>query len=86
MAKTNWDAEHTFEVEGVGQFPFDMLRHSRAWPTSSVCATLLGREHRRRIRLTAAQVRHVSLARWDSFRWPVVAGFDEHGYPCEITS
>lgn len=68
---------HRFTVEGSGQFPFDMLRHDRCWPSSSTeviglaphdRSTLYG--DRRRVELHS----HIEPKpdRWASFGWPVV--------------
>lgn len=84
-AVARWDQQHTFTVEGRGQFPFDMLRHSLAWPTSSDDANAMGAEGWRRVTLTGAYLRHIRPERWASFGWPVVDGFDEHGFPAELS-
>lgn len=78
-----WEYHH-FVVEGRGEFPFDMLRHSEAWPADAESAFNLGNySTQRRIMLIARNGRWVSPERWASFGWRVVAGF-ENGYATEI--
>ena len=79
-----YDEPHTFVVEGRGEFPFDMLRHSSACPVTTEDALKLGGTEKRRIAVRAAQLRYVSRERWASFDWPVVDGFDEHGLPTSV--
>lgn len=74
-----YDEAHTFIVEGRGEFPFDMLRHSSAWPADTTSALALGRRDRRRVALTARTLRYVVPERWESFGWRVVEGFDVYG-------
>jgi hypothetical protein len=73
----------TFEVEGVGPFPFDMLRYDGCYPASSEDATAMGRSNpkiARRVRLTTLRgflpdVNPANVgpttARWLSFGWRV---------------
>lgn len=79
----NWDY-HRYIVEGRGEFPFDMLRHSESWPGDAESAFAMGNwSDKRRIMLIARNGRWVSPARWESFNWKIIAGM-EMGYPAEI--
>ena len=72
-----------FEVEGSGDFPFDMLRYDSCWPvregtdTGSLAITYGRPLPMRRIRL-ARYVFHrqevPTSGRWKSFLWRVVEG------------
>lgn len=70
-----YDQQHRYTVEGSGEFHFDMLRRDHSWPTTTEDAQAIPQEGLRRITLTAAEARHVTVDRWDSFGWKVVAGF-----------
>lgn len=80
---SHYDDPHTFIVEGRGEFPFDMLRHSSAYPADTTSAMMLGRTDRRRIALRGGPLRHISPERWASFGWPIVEGF-ENGWVSDI--
>lgn len=84
QAINRYDQPYTFIVEGVGEFPFDMLRHSSAHPVDGTSASAMGMRGKRRVALTAATLRYIVPARWASFGWPIVEGFDEHGFDCPI--
>lgn len=84
MNRNRYDEPHDFIVEGRGEFPFDMLRHSSAWPTDTASAVAMGQHGKRRVALRAQTLRYLVPARWESFGWPVVEGFDEHGIDCPI--
>ncbi len=67
-----WDDPITFIVEGRGEFPLDMLRHSMAWPTGTDDAAKMLLTCRRRVSVTAYLTRHVNPKRWESFGWRVI--------------
>jgi hypothetical protein len=58
---------YIFYVEGRGEFPFDMLRHDRAWPATTYDANSLAGTDNRIICL------HSNISpdtrRWKSFGW-----------------
>ena len=63
---------YRYEVNGFGDFPWDMLRYDRVWPLtapepSKYEATSKGR---RTVRVEGAGC---TPERWDSFGWSVVA-------------
>ena len=71
-----------FTVEGVGEFPFDMLRYDTCYPlTSEDVHTMLTPLHekprRRKVRMSTrsdnkyAADNAVTEARWESFLWRV---------------
>lgn len=64
----------TFVVEGVGQFPFDMLRYDGCWPYSQQDSVKL--EHhdreRRQVTLQTDQDTIITGQRWASFNWRVL--------------
>ncbi len=67
----------TFQVEGLGEFPFDMLRYDCCWPlTSNDSHGLLGNERRVVTLTTIQENRHwePTVARWASFLWAVKVG------------
>jgi hypothetical protein len=78
------DDPHMFVVEGRGEFPFDMLRHSMAHPASSADASRMADCGKRRVALVGATARHITPARWASFGWSIVAGF-AHNWPTDIS-
>jgi hypothetical protein len=72
--------EIAYAVEGIGDFPLDMLRHDRAWPADeeSVTAMMAGMRwaaSRKRSRelLVVRLVSHraPTSERWRSFGWTV---------------
>ena len=70
MKKTTW----RFEVTGSGKFPMDMLRYDRAYPDSSVDASLIeyciDRHPRTPQTITLRTEAHApTVARWNSFGW-----------------
>lgn len=79
MIRNRYDEPHTFIVEGRGEFPFDMLRRDQAWPADTTSAMAMDGRGLRRVAITASCLRHITPARWESFGWPVVQGFDEFG-------
>ena len=69
--------QYQFQVEGSGQFPFDMLRYDSCYPATESDAGAL--EHHRRERRTVAVIANVveassvpTYGRWRSFMWTVV--------------
>lgn len=66
-----------FKVEGRGEFPADMLRHDRCFPTDSQSAwAIVNSDYtgRRAIWLTNSTERpywEPTFARWSSFGWVV---------------
>lgn len=63
-----------FTVEGRGEFPFDMLRRSEAFPTdaASVAALSATDGERRRVNLRTNDFHMILPERWESFCWRVV--------------
>lgn len=62
----------TFEVEGRGRFPTDMLRFDNCWPFSENDSRTIEVEHdRRRVKLNSA-ASQITPKRWESFLWKVV--------------
>lgn len=67
----------TYQVEGGGTFPFDMLRYDTAWPSKEIETPLLAPYRvtlgtRRTISITG--LRKPTVERWASFGWKVVDG------------
>ena len=68
---------HYAEVEGFGEFPFDMLRYDNAHPTEERDSGQLSRfasglDGRRKVRVTALATTKrwpFTPARWESFGW-----------------
>lgn len=68
-----------YTVEGVGDFPLDMLRHDRAYPADaeSVAAILKGlawaavKRSRTPLRVSLCADRAPMVERWRSFGWTV---------------
>jgi hypothetical protein len=66
----------TFTVEGIGGFPFDMLRHDRCWPGSESEVPKLNDFHAgdyvspRRVGLVGNN--KPNAERWESFGWTVL--------------
>jgi len=66
----------TFQVDGNGTFPFDMLRFDCCWPLTSDDAHKLTGVERRTVILTTLQANRrwePTEGRWASFGWPVVS-------------
>lgn len=71
---------HRVVVEGLGRFPFDMLRYDACYPETRKDAIEVGRTleddgekyltYRRVTLLSHAQ--HVNTDRWESYGWLVV--------------
>lgn len=59
-----------FQVEGSGNFPFDMLRYDLCWPASETASQLLALPATRRVELKGLKV--PTARRWASFGWTVV--------------
>ncbi len=71
--------QYQFQVEGAGQFPFDMLRYDSCHPATESDAAALEhhRKERRKVTLlaTAPDAKNApSNGRWRSFMWTVVDG------------
>jgi len=70
----------TYLVEGIGQFPLDMLRYDGSWPTSQedvakIHENLSGERPRRRELISLTTVSRLGspeTSRWESFMWRVV--------------
>jgi len=68
---------YSYEVEGVGGFPLDMLRHDCAWPTvekevHKIASQLINRlPTRESVIVRMEGVRNPTVARWKSFGWTV---------------
>lgn len=72
--------ETRFVVEGLGDFPFDMLRYDSAFPMTERDAYLAGHTgEMRRVAITSRKVNDTepTAARWKSFGWTVVGVFNE---------
>jgi hypothetical protein len=69
---------HEYLVEGVGDFPFDMLRYDNCWPATEADAyKLLARQGKDRARPRIVMLRGLrppTVGRWESFSWKVVEG------------
>lgn len=71
---------HSFIVEGRGDFPIDMLRYDRAFPTEGFHA--ITRDFKKEDRMTPRRVKlatwhhfrfwEPTTLRWQSFGWSVV--------------
>lgn len=70
-----------FAVEGVGIFPFDLLRRDRCWPATAEDARLIGlhpasgdtdAQRTRYVRLETARASAPSRTRWRQRGWPVI--------------
>jgi len=74
-----FDGTARFVVRGKGFFPFDMLRHSRCWPTGVGMEFMGGfiRSEKVDIELRTSSWRGISEARWASFGWTVISITEE---------
>jgi len=70
-----------FSVEGSGEFPLDMLRFDRCWPSGAGDAAQIGAHYgmadpeavrARTVALETAEKYAPNRQRWLSFRWRVV--------------
>jgi hypothetical protein len=66
--------KYTYVVAGSGRFPFDMLRHSQAWPEYETESSLLDSEHRKHRKIRMASHTRPVVERWSSFGWTVIDG------------
>ena len=68
--------ERFYVVEGIGEFPFDMLRYDCSFPASEADARRAQHRasQRRRVALISRRVNdsEPTAARWESFTWGVV--------------
>lgn len=66
-------AVYQFEVEGSGEFPYDMLRYDMCWPATEMydSAQLSTRKNERR-KVTLRGLRSPTDGRWRSFGWTVL--------------
>jgi hypothetical protein len=71
----------TFAVEGVGEFPFDLLRRDQCWPATPDDARSMALHpasgdpdalRTRYVRLETAAMRSPSRGRWRARGWPVI--------------
>lgn len=72
---------YEYVVEGNGEFPWDMLRHDRAWPKSSSEVSSLvaySRTANRQVRLMGLS--EPTEDRWRSFGW-IITKFDRTSTP-----
>ena len=60
----------TFQVSGVNQFPFDMLRYDLCWPASERDSNMLAMVGQRTMALKS--LKPPTTARWGSFGWKVI--------------
>jgi hypothetical protein len=64
-----------YVVEGIGEFPLDMLRYDNCWPATTLdvagmaTESLFGATLRRQVVIHS--YRAPTLARWESFGWRV---------------
>ncbi len=66
-----------FTVEGVGEFPLDMLRYDRCWPKTGFDVDRMALDHSvtRAVELVThrrPQQEVATIDRWHSFGWTVV--------------
>lgn len=67
----------TYQVEGAGDFPYDMLRYDAAFPWRETDAALLYPSHREKRVVTVGKFHtdktpQISKPRWRSFGWRVI--------------
>ena len=68
-----------FTVQGSGEFPFDMLRFDRCFPTSPAASLAMGYfpdgrgRTMREVELCTDEC-SITPARWESFGWRVTQG------------
>jgi hypothetical protein len=76
---------HVFAVEGVGEFPIDMLRYDQCWPITPLDAAKIADSYqsvntkgyaRRRVALCSANHK-ITPERWASCGWRVVQNIQE---------
>lgn len=63
--------------QGMGTFPFDMLRYDDCWPESpddalNIGVTPVNRRYRERRRVTVVAHNDFAIERWMSFGWAPV--------------
>ncbi len=65
-----------FTVEGVGVFPFDMLRYDGCYPVGHgdvrIMTHISSSEEPKRVELESFSAASPTPARWESFGWRVV--------------
>lgn len=69
----------SYEVEGHGSFPVDMLRYDCCWPKTETDSAIMDRSHRDRggnhhYAIRVMGLKHPTEARWQSFGWKVREG------------
>ena len=66
-----------FTVEGMGEFPLDMLRYDGAWPYSTEDVYKMRHDirERRSIRLVTGSDNSPCIGRWNSFMWSAKEGY-----------
>ena len=71
----------SFEVEGKGMFPFDMLQYDQCFPTdrTSTHNISVNTPDLRSVRLISVLPDGLSLGRWASFGW-LVTSYKRHTY------
>lgn len=67
---------YRYQVNGMGSFPFDMLRYDSCWPYQETDSGVIeGRQHHERdaskTPVTIMGVKPPTVARWQSFMWNV---------------
>lgn len=72
--KTHRPELYIFTVEGVGDFPVDMLRYDACWPYMERDSALMQPSYRerRRVVLQSRSVSGPTEGRWSSFLWRVI--------------
>lgn len=74
MAKTHEIV--SFQVEGRGSFPLDMLRYDQCWPAGPEDVAKMGLDREQRTvklnRATHHRLHGPTFERWRSFGWSVV--------------
>lgn len=88
MAQAAWGTTR-YVVEGVGFFPFDMLRYDGSYPYGSTDVAAMGAlDAARAMETRQVELAHVgstrptwlpTIARWRSFGWRVVYVTDPNG-------
>ena len=66
-------AQYRYEVQGRGDFPWDMLRYDRVYPLTEPCPSMYAnREAWREVRTVLVQGEGCTYDRWQSFGWSIV--------------
>jgi len=63
---------YEYVVRGTGYFPFDMLRHDKAWPKSEIEIASINPYGGQARQVKLIGLREPTEARWQSFGWKIV--------------